>query len=216
MPSNWNNTSQASTPNFVGDVYYDDTATVKSRDSYLDDSGDESKLVRSASIGKKGKASLVDTKPSSVIPAPLRPVPNPIQKSFNSGTAYVDASTSSSEQTLPHKLNTVSKDQETTESPMMNDAPPEVTNSEDAMPASRIPIVAQKSNLASSSSMKRPPKLDIDAVKKAEARGSLTSLPDLIKRATRLAAMIEGGKRPASRLDNLSDFLEKSDTNESK
>jgi len=55
--------------------------------------------------------------------------------------------------------------------------------------------------------MRRPPKLDIDAVRAAEARGSMTSLPDLIKRATRLAAMIEKGKRPASRFDNLNDLL---------
>ena len=51
--------------------------------------------------------------------------------------------------------------------------------------------------------MRRPPPLDIDAVRNAEARGSLTSLPDLIRRATQLATMIDKGKRPASRLDDL-------------
>jgi hypothetical protein len=48
----------------------------------------------------------------------------------------------------------------------------------------------------------------MDAVRKAEARGSLTSLPDLIRRATRLAASLEKGKRPASRLNDLDDFPE--------
>jgi hypothetical protein len=47
------------------------------------------------------------------------------------------------------------------------------------------------------SGLRRPPKLNIDAVREAEARGSLTSLPDLIKRATRLAAVLEKG-RPES------------------
>ena len=54
--------------------------------------------------------------------------------------------------------------------------------------------------------VRRPPKLDINAVRDAEARGSLTSLPDLIKRATKLATMIDRGKRPGSRLNNLNDF----------
>ncbi|KAI9842354.1 MAG: hypothetical protein M1838_003170 [Thelocarpon superellum] len=47
---------------------------------------------------------------------------------------------------------------------------------------------------------KRPPPLNMDAVKAAEARGSLTSLPDLIRRATTLASVLDRG-RPASRMD---------------
>lgn len=46
---------------------------------------------------------------------------------------------------------------------------------------------------------RRPPRLNVDAVREAEARGSLTSLPDLIKRATRLASNLDRGKT-ASRL----------------
>lgn len=44
----------------------------------------------------------------------------------------------------------------------------------------------------------KPPKLDLGAVRDAEARGSLTSLPDLIRRATRLASNLDNG-RTASR-----------------
>jgi hypothetical protein len=58
------------------------------------------------------------------------------------------------------------------------------------------------------SAIRRPPKLDIDAVRRAEERGSMTSLPDLIRRATRLATMIDHGKRPGSRFDNLNDFFD--------
>ena len=49
---------------------------------------------------------------------------------------------------------------------------------------------------------RRPPRLDIDAVKDAESRGSLTSLPELIRRATKLATNLDKG-RTASRLGML-------------
>jgi hypothetical protein len=52
---------------------------------------------------------------------------------------------------------------------------------------------------------RRPPRLNLDAVKEAEARGSLTSLPDLIKRATKLAANLDRGKT-ASRIGMLDLF----------
>ncbi|KAJ9607918.1 hypothetical protein H2200_007997 [Cladophialophora chaetospira] len=52
---------------------------------------------------------------------------------------------------------------------------------------------------------RRPPKLDMDAVRDAEARGSTTSLADLIKRATKLAANLDRGKT-ASRLGMLDMF----------
>lgn len=45
----------------------------------------------------------------------------------------------------------------------------------------------------------RPPRINIDAVREAGTRGSLTSLPDLIRRATRLASNLDRG-RTASRL----------------
>lgn len=46
---------------------------------------------------------------------------------------------------------------------------------------------------------RRPPRLNVDAVKEAEARGSLTSLSDLIRRATKLASNLDRGKT-ASRM----------------
>lgn len=46
---------------------------------------------------------------------------------------------------------------------------------------------------------KVPAPINIESVRQAEARGSLTSLPDLIRRATKLAAALEDGQRPASR-----------------
>lgn len=51
-----------------------------------------------------------------------------------------------------------------------------------------------------------PPRLNLDAVREAEARGSLTSLPDLIRRATKLAAVLETG-RPDSRWGMRGSFM---------
>ncbi|KAF8470140.1 hypothetical protein BDZ91DRAFT_761432 [Kalaharituber pfeilii] len=45
---------------------------------------------------------------------------------------------------------------------------------------------------------KVPPGLNLNAVRDAEARGSLTSLPDLIRRATKLAAVLESGRTNSS------------------
>lgn len=213
MPNNWNISSAASSPKYPDDGYYDDSPTARSRDSF--DSSEEIKLVRSASIGKKGKASLVDTKPLNVQPRPLRPSPNPIPGNLSSGTGYMDASTSSSEHTLPHKYKkSTSSTMNELNVAMLNNplSVPESDRTE--LPSSRIPVNASSPSPAPAVAARRPPKLDIDAVRKAEARGSLTSLPDLIKRATRLVAIMDTGKRPASRFDNLSDFLEKSDNND--
>ncbi|KAF2757479.1 hypothetical protein EJ05DRAFT_476731 [Pseudovirgaria hyperparasitica] len=57
----------------------------------------------------------------------------------------------------------------------------------------------RQASFADRARTRRPPKLNMDAVRDAEARGSLTSLPDLIRRATRLAANLDRGKT-ASRL----------------
>lgn len=57
----------------------------------------------------------------------------------------------------------------------------------------------KQSTLADRVGNRRPPRLDVDAVREAEARGSLSSLPELIRRATRLAANLDRGKT-ASRL----------------
>ncbi|KAK4914818.1 hypothetical protein LTR28_013628, partial [Elasticomyces elasticus] len=58
----------------------------------------------------------------------------------------------------------------------------------------RGPDTERKGRLASRVGAKRPARLDVDAVRDAEARGSLTSLPDLIKRATRLASNLDRGQ----------------------
>ncbi|CAD6498780.1 BgTH12-04440 [Blumeria graminis f. sp. triticale] len=51
------------------------------------------------------------------------------------------------------------------------------------------------------SAMHRPARLDMNAISAAEARGSLTSLTDLILRAKKLESLIDQGKRPGSNID---------------
>lgn len=69
----------------------------------------------------------------------------------------------------------------------------------DSSAAERMKSPERKGGLAERVGARRPPRLNVDAVRDAEARGSLTSLPDLIKRATRLASNLDRG-RTASRL----------------
>jgi hypothetical protein len=64
---------------------------------------------------------------------------------------------------------------------------------------SAVHDLEKQATLADRVGSKRPPRLNVDAVREAEARGSLTSLPDLIRRATKVASNLDRG-RTASRL----------------
>ena len=176
-----------------------------------DDDGEERGLVRSASVGKRAKPTLVgqDTTHGS---SELRPGPAPLQKEpFQDGTGYIGNSSSSN--TLPQAAK-ASAPKPVTQDAMLNAfssasetnlaVPMEAQRQTPSPQSPAYPQPPQGSRSFSRiSAMRRPPRLDIDAVAEAEARGSLTSLPDLIRRATRLAASLEKGKRPASRFDDL-------------
>lgn len=202
MPDSWPGGSPEGSPTF-----YEDTDTEKSRDSIYDDFGDESKLVRSASIGKRGKPALVNTRsPTSADPA-QRPAPSPVQP-FESGTCYIDTSTNSSN-TLPMarpRTGDDVKDRLTPDAILGAFAAASATDPRESRLESPSPQPFSRL-----SAIRRPPKLDIDAVRDMEARGSMTSLPDLIRRATKLASMIDRGKRPASRFENFNDYLDEKD-----
>ena len=209
MPEAWGPSSPTSTHG--GDTFYDESVTDKSRDSMAEDLvDDESKLVRSASLGKRAKAALVTTKSSANTQAAARPSPSPLQSSDGSVSHIFDVSTGSSG-TLP----TMRPTPVTTPGVRANPAigpdgmlavPPMAAGVSDLPAPPRLsPSPRPSSRL---SGFRRPPNLDIDAVRSMEARGSMTSLPDLIRRATRLAAMMDKGKRPASRFETLNDFLD--------
>ncbi|KAK5018061.1 hypothetical protein LTR60_001665 [Cryomyces antarcticus] len=69
----------------------------------------------------------------------------------------------------------------------------------DAATAKKLKDPAQQSSLSDRVGSKVPSRLNVDAVREAGARGSLTSLPELIRRATKLASNLDRG-RTASRL----------------
>ncbi|RDL35908.1 Uncharacterized protein BP5553_06520 [Venustampulla echinocandica] len=203
----------------------------ESRESNGDDSDDRG-LIRSASLGKRAKPSMVITRGADKADS-ARPSPRPQQtpktdqmasastasgkggatnSALSSGTGWIDTSTSSSENTIPtlakaaitDSPNSKSSDQSDPRAREMLAAYNAASTLQPRGPTpTRTPSPGPFTRL---SAIRRPPRLDMDAVRDAEARGSLTSLPDLIRRATRLAAMMDRGKRPGSRLNDLNDF----------
>ncbi|KAI5867625.1 hypothetical protein GGS23DRAFT_186766 [Durotheca rogersii] len=173
-------------------------------ESVSSDDADERSLVRSASIGKRGKPSLVTTGSFEKRNSTLRPEPKPVQSGpFQGGTGYLDASSSSSENASREVVgNALTADR------MLNAFQGASATDPSSLRAPAVsPSPVPSPRPARFSAIRRPPRLDMDAVRAAEARGSLTSLPDLIRRATRLAAMMDRGRRPASHFDDL-DFPE--------
>jgi len=218
----------------------------ESRESNNDD--DDRGLIRSASLGKRAKPSMITTKSSdstrpSPMPqqasklermgvlAPMSGVPasgltasrtregqretvwpmigNP-DSPLASGTGFIDKSSSNSEESIPQVVRAITKDEpalnNTNTSDPSADAMLGAYNAASGLAPSVTPSRTPSPGFSRLSAVRRPPRLDMDAVRDAEARGSLTSLPDLIRRATRLAAMMDRGKRPASRLNDLNDF----------
>ncbi|PSN70147.1 hypothetical protein BS50DRAFT_306552 [Corynespora cassiicola Philippines] len=110
------------------------------------------------------------------------PSPGPTSASLSSGTGLFDPSASS--------LESLAESQRGLD--------PEKDGSLQA-PVHPLQRDAKPMTLAERVGKRRPPRIDVDAVREAEARGSLTSLPELIRRATRLAANLDRG-RTASRL----------------
>jgi hypothetical protein len=129
------------------------------------------------------------------------------------GTGLIDKSSSSSENEVPKVARAITS--ETAEpipsSPDTSTMMGAYNAASSLQPPGTIPIRTPSPGFSRLSAIRRPPRLDIDAVREAEARGSLTSLPDLIRRATRLAAMMDRGKRPASRMNDINDFSSMSD-----
>lgn len=223
MPESWGTPSPLESPGY--EAFYDDTIveeptpsegmSTQSMQSMQEDDGDESRLVRSASVGRRGKAALVTTPSSGLREANTdlednfpRPSATPLQPGpFLDGTGYMDASSNSST-TVPSS--------KTGRTPPLGTGltADTVLNAYDAASATD-PRASRRMSASSNtqvdpnnsrgfsrlSAIRRPPRLDIDAVRQAETRGSLTSLPDLIRRATRLAASLDRGRRPASRFD---------------
>lgn len=208
----------------------------ESRESNGDDSDDRG-LIRSASLGKRAKPSMVITRGVDKTDS-TRPSPRPQQASKSDqtaasgkgavqggamkslegytnsplagGTGWID--TSSSDNSIPTVARAVTTDSPSPQpsdksDPKQREMLAAYNAASTLQPRGPTPTrTPSPGNFTRLSAIRRPPRLDMDAVRDAEARGSLTSLPDLIRRATRLAAMMDRGKRPGSRLNDLNDF----------
>ncbi|KAK1981405.1 hypothetical protein LZ30DRAFT_782048 [Colletotrichum cereale] len=215
MPESWGSQSPGYSPGYPDD-YYDDAYSTEDEDEDSQMSrgsgspyggvGDESKLVRSASVGKMSKPSIVMHRaPSGGDPLPQdpqeppRPSPSPMRlpaSPFDSGTAYYEGSSSSG--TVPTMAGMSNRESLTANAMLGAVAAAGATD-----PAETRKLTPSPRPYDRLSAVRRPPKLglDMDSVREMESRGSMTSLPDLIKRATRLAALIDRGRRPASRFE---------------
>jgi len=206
MPESWGTPSPGPSPNYPDPSYEDIIAEEGGGGSAYDDDGDESRLVRSASLGKKGKATLVTTTPRALENGGepgQRPAPTPIQGDpFKDGTAYVEASSSSSG-TLP----TVRAPAASVTADSILNAYGAASAADPSNPSEPTPSPQPRGGRPYNrlSAIWKTPRPESEATTRAESRASLTSLPDLIRRATRLAASLERGRRPASRFDDLND-----------
>lgn len=219
MPESWGTPSPIDSPRY-DEAFYEDTIVEElspsegmSMQSMQDDDGDESRLVRSASVGRRGKAALVTTpsreSTSYAEDEHSRPYAAPLQPSpFNGGTGYLEASSNSSTTVPSSKTGGAAPVGAALTADAMYTAydTASTVDPRASRPMSTSPNTPMDPRgFSRLSAIRRPPRLDIDAVRQAETRGSLTSLPDLIRRATRLAASLDRGRRPASRFD-LDDF----------
>ncbi len=268
MPTTWRDDAS----DFIDDdesgeqnIFSAEPIPEEGRDSRASNGDDNSErgLVRSASIGRRGKPSVVTTKSSDKTPPlstspPLgsdklakmgvfgpmemraaqmkaaaaahakasggRPSPTPVQvdrretlwpimgttdSPLAGGTGLIENSSSESTSTLGRAVTPKEGDAEASSPPALDPRMSKILYAHQA--ASGVQAADEKElerSFSRLSAIRRPPKLNLNAVRDAEARGSLTSLPELIKRATKLAAMIDKGKRPGSRLNNLNDFLD--------
>ncbi|KAK4192585.1 hypothetical protein QBC35DRAFT_373531 [Podospora australis] len=206
IPESWGTPSPGPSPQYP-EAYYDDIIIEET--SPFDDEEEDSRLVRNASVGKMAKPTLVSAQGQRSLESvdeAQRPNPTPIQTGpFKNGTGYVENSSSSS--TIPTTAMFPIGSAIAAEDPInvyFTTSSDEKTTPSDGETLSSLPPGARPYSRLSA--VRRPPRLDMDAVRKAESRGSLTSLPDLIRRATRLAASLEKGRRPASRFVDDNDY----------
>ena len=190
-------------------VRSDDEETITSdhgRDSRGSDHDDKSglvtpALVRQASLGRRTKPSLMTIR--SVDNSSIKRKQSPDSKEWEAGIG--GAVLAAKDGLGPARLRELSPDDASLDSPTdlryrdpEKDMDPEKDGSLGGS-AFRLQHPARAAGFADRPGRPRPPRLDVDAVREAEARGSLTSLPELIRRATRLAANLDRGKT-ASRL----------------
>ena len=186
--------------------------TIKSDDGAQDRGAKSANVLRSTDVPKSSEAGkdVMAGATAGAFAAGLSS-PNPSEDivsptdSFGGGTVLLDASSSnvSSDRTGTEISNVSGKtDLKERPSPALDPRVREIMGGLQRGGALQQGVPEPVTSPLAGVSTRRPPPLNIDAVKKAEARGSLTSLPDLIRRATRVASNLDKG-RTASRLGML-------------
>ncbi|PSR88563.1 hypothetical protein BD289DRAFT_366970 [Coniella lustricola] len=215
MPDSWGTPSPMSSPrnpeDYLNHVIIEERSPSPSEGASVrsvpDDDGDESRLVRNASVGRRGRANLVTTGSRNLDAEGISPRPgaSPVQRNpFADGTVLLGPSPETSSGTVPsaRSAGTPPAGVALTADQILNAY--DAASAVDPRASRRMSSMANAQTprgFARLSALRRPPRLNMDAVREAEQRGSLTSLPDLIRRATRLAASLDRGTRPASRFD---------------
>ncbi|PFH58467.1 hypothetical protein XA68_13625 [Ophiocordyceps unilateralis] len=188
IPETWGTGSALPSPGESSD-FFDDSVSDKSRDSTLEDFGDESKLFFEESPESKDHALPAPSKPPS---GPMPPPPASLVPGgpFRNGTGYIETPTTS----FINPPSVVSQ----ASIPEGNSLTPDAilqayaaASLSEPQPAANGPL---SSNRFSYLRSQRPD------TRTTDERGSMTSLPDLIRRATTLASMIDKGTRPGSRV----------------
>ncbi|KAK8230448.1 hypothetical protein HDK90DRAFT_417062 [Phyllosticta capitalensis] len=203
-------------PANAGDFYFDDDASDDDEDlgsptergdsddgrSRPSDDGDQSGLVRQASMGKRGKPSLTTIKSMESMDK-LRErdknghgVAMPAAAAIPVGLAVSKKPGSKGSGNSPLSKEMLDDDLDSPIDPRVDEI---LGGLEKGGLSGFGKETRAPSKLSDRVGTRRPPKLNVDALHEAESRGSLTSLPDLIRRATRLASNLDRGKT-ASRL----------------
>lgn len=182
-------------PSGSRNFYYDDL------DSPSDDDDDEaildgsSTLVRQASLGKRGKPSLTSIRNTEFRKSSLPPLTQDVEVDD-----YEKYPVSSSQESLVKKRLAVSLNNEASNSQLeLEQYLGELEKDQYASNEQSTLKQVKRGTLADRVGEKVPAMLAVPATNEEANRASLTSLPDLIRRATKLAANLDRGKT-ASRL----------------
>ncbi|KAI4248394.1 MAG: hypothetical protein L6R40_000953 [Gallowayella cf. fulva] len=201
------------------DEIHSPSSTNDGRDSRAGDHDESTGLVRKVSIGKPGKPALKPVKDSAGIVDEHSKAGQEVQFGPGAGVATFLAPSSNNnspvgtprEKAALYDNNATRSHSGTASSSSPVD--PRVAKilggleKGGALSTAATSPMTSKTGSMSEKGGRRPPRLKLEAVKETEPRGSATSLPELIRRATRLASNLDRGKT-ASRIGML-EILEK-------
>ena len=195
------------------------------RDSRSPDADESTGLVRKASLGKQYKPSLTTVRSFKDLPS-NRPNVNssrnltgqsmtesiPVMLDETDDSTFYRGPSEESQESSERQLDEKSGSNPRSKSPRSPPVDPQVElilgglEKGGALKSGTMPpTIAGVDERSPSPAFRPPPPIDFDDARPGEVRGSLTSLTDLIRRATKVAANLEKG-RTASRLGLLDMF----------